>query len=1011
MVKFLIHRPIAVCITFIAAIFLGLVAFKKLPVSLLPDVPIPVITVYAENNELASKEMDNIVTQRLRRYLLQCDALKEIESVTKDGSCMLRMQFEHGTNTNISGIDVNEKIDRAMNSLPEGMERPRVFKASATDIPVFYLNLYYADTLQNKGIIGLSDFARNVVRRRLEQLEEVAMVDISGVVEPQIVINPRKEKVASIGMEPYHFEKVFNENNLELGSIQVNEGYYTYSVRLSNKQWGIEELRLMPVVIANRVFTIGELADIDVRIKDRQGMYLSNGQNCISLAVIKQSGSKVADLKQSLNNTLNHLENQYPDVELDIARDQIKLLDYSISGLKQSLIIGAILAFLIIFAFLADLRLPIIMGLILPVSIIVSFLFLMVFDISLNVISLSGIVLAVGMMIDNSIIVIDNITQYRERGDKVDKATVLATNEVIRPLLSSALTTCSVFIPLVFLSGISGALFKEQAITVSIGLGASLLVSITLLPTLYFLFFRKTQKNKSFKRKEILPLSGIYTRGFDFVFKYKILFLMGFIVIIPAMVLLFQSIKKESFPLLTTSEATLKIEWNESINVSTSSQRAKQINKIVQGHGAIMDAWVGIPDYILVRDYTDEMNTVFLWVQARNDKKLAAVLENISSEVESKYPQAKTSKLAANNVFEKTFLSNKPEVELRIYNETGNDRLNEFKQVRDRIAMETGLQPINKIKEREYIVLRYDAVKLSLYGILPSRLMGTLRAKLKNNQIGFYSAFNEQIPVVVKEDSQSLQHILEHETIRDKYKREIPIKAFVKVETETQPSEVTSGLDGQYMGLQYKLNGLSISVFEAKVKQIIDKEFSDIKYNFTGQVYDNKALILQLSVVLIVSVLLLYFILAAQFESLTQPLIVLLEIPIDIAGALLFLKIFGGSLNIMSAIGIIVMAGIIINDSILKIDTINRLRRNKGLSLMAAIHEGGNRRLRPIVMTSLTTILALVPFFFGHSMGVELQQPLALAVIGGLSVGTLVSLYFIPLLYWFIYRHQKESQS
>ena len=1005
MVKFLIHRPIAVNITFLAVLFLGIIAFKQLPVSLLPDVPIPVITVQASNSDYAATEMEQLVTQRLRRYLLQCDALKDIQSATSDGQCLITLKFEYGTNTRVAAIDVNEKVDRAMGALPEGTERPRVFKASATDIPVFYLNLTYAENNEKAGdMVILSDYAQNVIRRRLEQLDQVAMVDISGTRKAQITIEPRPEKVQSLGLEPYHFEQIFKQNNLEMGAIKVNEGYYTYTLRLSNKQFGIDELRLLPVSIGPRVFYIHDLADIRIEAEEPQGLYLANGTEAISLAIIKQSDAKVADLKDKLSSTLEKIEQETPSINLHIVRNQIALLDYSISGLRQSLLWGAVLAFLIIFAFLSDIRLPLIMALVMPVSIIISLLLFLVFDISINIISLSGIVLAVGMMIDNSIIVIDNITQFRERGIDIEHSTTGATNEVIRPLLSSALTTCAVFIPLVFIGGIAGSLFKEQAVTVSIGLGVSFWVSITLLPTLYFLLFKKQTSGikKRFRRKEFISVGTFYNRSFDFVFRFKIAFLVFALLAILGTAFLFTNIRKESFPSLSEHEATLKISWNESINLQTNKMRCLEIMNQLKIHSIYSDAWVGKQQYKLVRDFDNEASACFLWLKADDNSMTTNALHILTDYLSANYPNAGFEKLATNNVFEKTFFTTKPPLELRVYNENTDSLLQKVQALKNTIYQETGAKTTNKIHEREYMLLRFDAVKLGLFGIDPTRLIGTLRAKLKQNPIGFYNAFNQQIPVVVKEDKQTLHDILLHETISDKDKRPIPLKAFLTLEKQTLPSTIVSGADGQYIPLQYASDSKNYKQFVTKTEQLLTKQFPGLKYDWKGQVFDNNEMIRDLTIILLISVLLLYFILAAQFESLLQPLIVLLEIPIDIGGALLLLFLFGGTLNIMSAIGMIVMTGIIINDSILKIDTINHLRRDEGMPLMDAIHEAGKRRLRPIIMTSLTTILALTPFFIGHSMGVELQKPLALAVMGGLGIGTFVSLFYIPLFYWMI---------
>ncbi|HSH52450.1 MAG TPA: efflux RND transporter permease subunit [Bacteroidales bacterium] len=521
MVNFLVKRPVATIMSFIAFILMGIVASQRIPVSLLPDIDIPEITIHISRDNTSLHTLESSVVTPFRKQLLQVSGVKDIQSETKNNQAVIRLLFEFGVDIDYAFLEVNDKIDAVMAYMPKDVQRPRIIKASATDIPVFYLNISENTNYSSqRSFLQLSEFINNVIKKRIEQLPEVAIADISGIVFPEIYIKPYESKFRNLNLTISDLQNAFVQNNLNPGSILIQDGHYQYNLMFDNELKSVEDISNILINKDERVFRLGELAEIGTRTRERKGLYLNGRLESVNLAVIKHSSAKMNNMKEEVSKVLEQFQKDYPELNFDISRDQTLLLNYSISNLKQSLVIGCILAVFIMFLFIRNPRAPLLIAFSIPVSLVISLLFFYIIGLSVNIISLSGLILGVGMMIDNSIIVIDNIAQYNKRGDNLLHAIVNGTNEVIRPLISSVLTTCAVFIPLIFLSGISGALFYDQAMAVAIGLFVSLIVSVTILPVLYKLFH--VNYNEKSKRHFVLfDLEKYYNKWFDFVFSYR----------------------------------------------------------------------------------------------------------------------------------------------------------------------------------------------------------------------------------------------------------------------------------------------------------------------------------------------------------------------------------------------------------------------------------------------------------------------------------------------------------
>lgn len=1014
MIKFLLQRPIAVLMAFTACFIIGLVTYFTIPVSLLPDIAIPEITVQVTGQNTSARELENTVVKPIRLQLMQVAGLKDIHSETRDGAGIVRLNFDFGTNTDLAFIEVNEKIDAAMNYLPKEVERPRVIKASATDIPVFYLNLTLkSDKGQENeaAFLDLCQFAETVIKRRIEQLPEVAMVDITGMLKRQVQIVPDMKLLEMANITLNELETALNSNNIEPGSMIVRDGYYEYNIKFSTLLRTPEDVQNIYIRKNGRIFQLKDIARIAIVPEKETGLSLAGNKRAVTLAIIKQSDENMDNMKEALNEVTDYFASVYPDIEFSVTRNQTELLDYTISNLKQNLSLGFLFICIVAILFLGDVKSPAVIGLSMVVSIIISFLFFYLCNMSLNIISLSGLILALGMMIDSSIIVTENIVQYRAKGFSLEDACIKGTSEVITPMLSSTFTTIAVFVPLVFMSGIAGAIFYDQAFAVTVGLMVSYFTGIMLLPVLYKLVYSIPEIKHSWINLKINnlikahTLDRFYDGGVDFIFRHKKPTLIFVAITLPLCAYLFYAIPKSRMPEIDQNELIMHIEWGENIHVDENRERVNSIFAEADKTGALYTAYIGQQQFLLNRDRELSVSEAELYFKTPKTDDIAPLQSSIQQKVKQAYPNAVVSFSPPETVFEKLFVTGEADIVAELYtrNKAEAPEAVALRKLEKDIIANTGESPVG-VAFDDQLNISIDRQKLLLYNVDYNEVYRILKTAFKENEVTTLRSYQQYLPITLAGKEQTINQVLENTLIRttpenDKEKVQyIPLQSLVRVTQGEDLKTITAGKNGEYIPFSfYDVKN------EEKLMNNIKASITDWDLDFSGSFFSNKQMLNELVVILFISILLMYFILAAQFESFLQPLIVLLEIPIDVAASLLVLWICGHTLNLMSAIGIVVTCGIIINDSILKLDAINELRK-EGIPLMEAIHEAGRRRLRPIIMTSLTTIFGMVPLLFSFDMGSELQKPLSIAMISAMFIGTAVSLFVIPLVYWFIYR-------
>jgi multidrug efflux pump subunit AcrB len=663
----------------------------------------------------------------------------------------------------------------------------------------------------------------------------------------------------------------------------------------------------------------------------------------------------------------------------------------------------------VLFLFMANYRSPLIIGICLPVSLLLSFSVFWLFDISINIISLSGLALGLGMLIDNAIIVLDNISRKQTDGLPLAEACAKGTQEVMAPLVSSVLTTLAVFVPLIYLRGLSGALFYDQAVSVAAILSVSLLVSFMLLPLLYQLFFSRSQQSAGADSRVYIRILGAYKSLFRQVWQKKRLTLMLLLLLLPFALLLGLLLEQRGLPVLEKDDQLLQLSWNEPLDVDQNLHRVQNLLKALEGNFQLAEGDVGLQAYLMQQE-ENALDEALLYFKFNNPKQWSGATDKLSAYLKNHYPNARWQFKDAPNAFDQLFSSSQPYFEVQLSDLASGRPLapEKIKEVQVRLEQQSGGRFLAGAgTEQETAVrLSIDFDRLEQYKISYQALTQKLRRLFSDSPIDELKSFGTSQAILFREPAADFNAKLSSARIRNAEGIDYPLQPFISYHFVQDYKTIVAGRNGIYQGMNLKGEGDVGKMVPQLRKAALAAQASA---NFSGQYFQDRNNLRQLSFILLISVSLLYFILAAQFESLLQPFIVMLTLPLGIGGSLLVLWLSGHSLNIMSVIGIIVALGIMVNDAILKVDTINRLRKEmlqEGSvakeALNQAIAKAGALRLKPILMTSITTILALLPVLFSAGLGADLQKPLVLSVIGGLTIGTVTAIYFVPLAYFYL---------
>ncbi len=784
MIKFLIHKPVSVLMSFLAILLLAVFSIRQIAITLLPDIDIPTISIIAAYPDHSAAEIEQTVMAPLRQNIQQVGGIDRLESKASDEQGRLTVHFPYGKNIDLAFIEVNEKLDLAINALPDDMDRPIVVKTKASDIPTVYLTMRYQDSLQSGSQMDLSEFASKTVRRRLEQLPSVAMADITGTISSHIRLIPRENRLQALGITHQDVQQAIQRANMTLGNILVRERQYEYRIRIGRPLHSLDGLKNTPLKIRDQVVLIRDLAEVSLVETEPQGRFLDQAHPAFNMALFKDFSARMNTFEEETEATLDDLRTNHPDILFHLNRDQARLLDLSISGMETSLWLGCLLATAIVFFFYRDRRIPVIIGIVTPLSLAISVLFLYLAGLSVNIISLSGIILGIGIMIDNGIIILDNIVQESLSGSTSEEACIRGTNEMILPLLASMLTTCAVFLPLIFLSDLAGALFYDQAVAVSICLGVSYLVSIVFIPVIYFRLFRHKPIRMPQGKKGQNWIRRAYEQGYHFTFDRGASILIIVLLVLAGGYLSYHQLHKETMPALPRQAFQVDIQWNEPFTLDRMVNGLNRLHDDMEAKTTDFQAYVGPQQFVLNDHYHLDGESASLYISFEDPGQKKAIEDQVHSWFSANYPKATISFSPDKDIFEIIFPGEAQPDYIAFYHNqiTDEEALKAHQSLKAEWAQEN-VHIRNDPATAEVVVLKTRDLEMLRYGIDKGYALEVITQHLGQIQLAEIKQLDRNVPIVLTADQDGVDQLFSDLQVLNNQNQSLPLDQFFYTST------------------------------------------------------------------------------------------------------------------------------------------------------------------------------------------------------------------------------------
>jgi HAE1 family hydrophobic/amphiphilic exporter-1 len=1054
------RRVTIVMFTF-AIILFGFVSLSRLKVNLLPDLSYPTITIRTELTGAAPLEVENLLTKPIEESVGVIKNVRQVRSVSRSGQSDVTLEFLWGTEMDIAGVEVREKLD--ILELPLEASRPLLLRFDPSSEPIQRLALIHdEETAASPGseksllqLRALRRFAEDQLKNDFEAIEGTAAIKVSGGFEDEIQILVDEDKLAQLGISIQTVGDRIRAENVNLSGGRLEEGSQRFLVRTINEFQTVDEIANAIIATPEgRPVYLSDVADVTRGYKEREAITRFRGRESVELAVYKEGDANTVQVAKRIESRLETLREQLPSgTELETVYDQSIFISQAIGQVKSAAVIGGLLAILVLYAFLRDARATFIIGVAIPVSVIGTFVLMYASDITLNIMSLGGIALAVGLLVDNSIVVLENIVRKREQGLDVLQAARTGTSEVGTAVTAATLTTVAVFFPMVFVSGIAGQLFRDQALTVTFALLFSLLVALTLIPMLAalggnprFTDMSDTRPAGRFTRgvarvvqlfsrlfRLLGRLTGLLVRPLVWIFqgfyralaavypdalrwslRHRLLVIIVAAVAFAGSLSLVSSLGSELIPQLSQGEFSVKLRLPPGTPLDDTDEAVMQVDRLaselpgidltfsVAGTGNRLDA-----SPVDAGENTGELSIRMGAGASRlqEDAAMTAMRRGMEGVPGVSFEFARPA-----------LFSFRTPLEVEI---TGYDlaKLSGVAAtVKQRMLQSPRFADVKSTVEEgnPEIQIIFDHERAARLGLVVRDVADVVVGKVRGNVATRYTWKDKKIDVLVRSVDTRQASILEIEDliVNPQSDRPIPLKAVADIRIAMGPAEIRRRDQARVAVISANLGYGDLAAAVAEVGDILSgiSMPGEVAASVSGQSAEMDESFRSMMFTLAMAVFLVYLVMASQFESLLHPFVILFTIPLALVGAILALSLTGTTVNVVVFIGLIMLAGIVVNNAIVLVDLINQLR-SEGHSRTDAIVEAGQARLRPILMTTMTTTLGLLPMALGFGEGAEVRAPMAITVIGGLLVSTFLTLLVIPVVYSLIDRKRWPGTS
>jgi HAE1 family hydrophobic/amphiphilic exporter-1 len=1041
------ERRVTIVMLMVAISLFGLVSLSRLNLNLLPDISYPTLTIRTELSGAAPMEVENLVTKPVEEAVGVIRNVRLVRSVSRTGQSDVTLEFLWGTDMDVAGVEVREKLDVLF--LPLEASRPLLLRFDPSSEPIIRLGLLYRNSPEGSGLDAegelksLRRLAEDRIKNDLEAVEGTAAVKVSGGLEDEIQIQVDQQKLSQLGIGIEEVADRIRAENVNLSGGRLEEGDQRFLVRTLNEFQSVAEFRdAIVAYVAGRPVYLRDIATVERGFKEREAITRVKGRESVELAVYKEGDANTVQVANRLEQRLQQVRDSLPeDIEIVKVYDQSKFIASAVADVKNAAILGGIIAIVVLYGFLRDARATTIVGVAIPISVVGTFLLMYTNDVSLNIMSLGGIALAVGMLVDNSIVVLENIYRKKEQGQGVLEAAQNGTTEVASAVLAATLTTIAVFFPMVFISGIAGQLFRDQALTVTFALVFSLLVALTVIPMLSSLAAGSRYRDDN----EDAPPSR-FTRGVAWIVR-KIGIALGairwvFWIVLWVPTQVFQRLYRAAaavYPsllrwslghrLAVLGAATIIFAGTMSLVPRLGTELIPQLSQgefsvdirlppgapLSETDRAIQAAQLATSDIDIVElDYSvagtgNRLDANPVDAGDNTGTLSVALTPGAGREAERTTMDAMRAELAGVPGVQYEFsrpslmtFASPLQIEIAGYDLDGLSAVSQ--SVVAQMAADDRFTDIKTTVERgnPEIQIVFDQERAAKLGLAVRDIADRVVANVRGELATRYTWRDRKIDVLVRsvDTRQSSVEEIRQLIVNPQSERPITLEAVADVIISEGPAEIRRVAQERVAIITANIAYGDLGAAAAAATDIIDRTPMPTGVNATvsGQSEEMRDSFRSMQFALALAIFLVYLVMASQFESLIHPFVILFTIPLALVGAVLALFVTGTTINIVAFIGVIMLAGIVVNNAIVLVDLINQLRA-QGKSRNDAIMEAGKARLRPILMTSLTTALGLLPMALGFGEGSEVRTPMAITVIGGLLVSTFLTLVVIPVVY------------
>jgi len=996
LISAILRRPVSVFMFYLGIIILGVISINEFDISLLPPLDFPQITVHAVYPGGTPEEVEQGVARPLEEALGSVNGVTEVLSRSMPDEALITVKLAWGTDMKYAALNIRQQADRVYSYFPEGARRPVVNLRNPQNRPVTTL------ALSGASLPKLKRFAEYVIKKRLEQISGVAEAAIMGAPTREIKVRVDPNVLTEQGFTVSDLQTALKNNNLLVSGGSIKTGNFRLALRIRSEFQTVGDISQTPVFRrdGSSFVPLNKLAKIEDSFKEPQSLTRINGKPCIAVDVYKESGSNALKISKQIKKVLSDLQKNYNNVRIDVVYSQARFIKSTLNNVLYAILAGAFLAVAALFLFLSNWRAPLIISVSIPVSIIAAFLWMNFSGIGLNIISLAGLALGGGMLVDNSIVVLENIHRYRETGKDAFDSAALGAAEVAMPITASTLTTIAVFIPIIFLKDLSAAVFTEEAKTVSYALLASLAVSLTLLPVVYI--FMEKRRKISADIIKVSPLNNklisCYERVMNLVLKHENVFLMIIFFILLLSLALSYSPDRRLLPETDQHAVEINANYPPGVSLDFINNHVQNSERLLKNERQVDTYYseMGKKQGLFLQPDDRKLNRSYIYVTLKHEVPSEQFLKEFANknstkenlQIDYRKTEPALSGLLGGKTAPLSVYISGPSLSIL-------DSLAEIISKKISLLYPKAIYGSNYFERYPAISLSVNRQRLALHDLTAKQIAEALKNTVHGLLATRLRDFDRRIDIVLKGDKNYRRNLSALLNVRVKG---YPLSNFVNVNRVNELSYIEH--KDQTRAFRLDLRAQSLSGLAQNVRQIISGISLPAGYSVSlgGEWLESRRSIKHLYFAFMMAVLLVYLILAAQFESFVAPLIIIFTVPLSLIGVIPALLISGMSINIMSVIGLVVIVGIVVNDGILKIDFIRRAHRS-GMDVTQAIRYAGKMRLRPILMTTVTTVFGLLPLALGVGPGADLQQPMAVSIIGGESVATILTLFVLPVLY------------